>query len=66
MKTIRQVNIKNCQNYFFNNMTNIGDLDLSLLNIDQIAFKSNDSIIYDIKYIKNLPFQILFILLLII
>ena len=35
-------------------MTNIGDFDLSLLNIDQIAFKSNDSIIYDIKYIKNL------------
>ena len=35
-------------------MTNIGDFDLSLLNIDQIAFESNDSIIYDIKYIKNL------------
>ena len=35
-------------------MTNIGDFDLSLLNIDQIAFKSNDSVIYDIKCIKNL------------
>ena len=35
-------------------MTNISDFDLSLLNIDQITFKSNDSIIYDIKYIKNL------------
>ena len=35
-------------------MTNIGDFDLSLLNIDQITFKSNDSIICDIKYIKNL------------
>ena len=34
-------------------MANIGDFDLSLLNIDQIAFKSNDSINYDIKYIKN-------------
>ena len=54
MRTIRQVNIKNSQNYFFNDMTNIGDLDLSLLNIHQIAFKSNDSIIYEIKYIKNL------------
>ena len=54
MKTIRQVNIKNRQNYFFNDMTNIGDFDLSLLNRDQIAFKSNDSIIYEIKYIKNL------------
>ena len=35
-------------------MTNVSDFDLSLLNIDQIAFKSNDSIVYDIKYIKNL------------
>ena len=35
-------------------MVNIGDFDLSLLNIDQIAFKSNDSIIYEIKYIKNI------------
>ena len=35
-------------------MTNIGDFDLSLLNIDQIAFKSNDSILYKIKYIKNI------------
>ena len=54
MRTIRQVNIKNRQNYFFNDMTNIGDFDLSLLNIEQIAFKSNDFIIYEIKYIKNL------------
>ena len=51
---MRQVNIKNRQNYFFNDMTNIGDFDFSLLNIDQIAFKSNDIIIYEIKYIKNL------------
>ena len=54
MSTIKQVNIKNRQNYFFNDMTNIGDFDLCLLNIDQIAFKSNGSIIYEIKYIKNL------------
>ena len=47
-------------------MTNIGDFDLSLLNIEQIAFKSNDSIIYDIKWAKNLNCQILFILFLII
>ena len=50
MKTLRQVNIKNLQNYFFNDMTNIGDFE----NIEKIAFKSNDSIIYDIKYIKTL------------
>ena len=39
---------------FFNDMTDIGDLDLNLLNIDQITFKSNDFIIYEIKYLKNL------------
>ena len=55
-RTIKQVNIKNRQNYSFNDMTNISDFDVSLLNIDQIAFKSNDSIIYSIvnDSIKNL------------
>ena len=53
MRTIRQVNTKIRQNYFFNDMTNIGDFELSLLNIDQIVFKSNYSIIYEIKYMKN-------------
>ena len=52
MRTIKQVNIKNRQNYFFNDMTNTRDFDLILLNTDQIAF--NDSITYDIKYIKTL------------
>ena len=32
-------------------MTNIGDFDLSLLNIDQIASKNNGSIIYEINSI---------------
>ena len=53
MRAIKQVNIKNRQNYFFNDMTNIEDFDPSLLNIDQASFESTDSIIYDIKYIKN-------------
>ena len=35
-------------------MTNISDFDPTLLNVDSIEFKSNDCIIYDIKYIKNL------------
>ena len=38
MKTLRQVKIKNSQNYFFNSMTNIKKL--------QIAFTSTDSVIY--------------------
>ena len=54
MKTIRQINIENRQNVFFNDMTNINDLDPGLLNIDEVLFESNELIIYDIKYIKNL------------
>ena len=54
METIRQVNIKNRQNYFSNDMTNIKNFDTNLLNIDQVSFENNDSVIYDIKYFKNL------------
>ena len=54
MRTIKQVNIKNRQNYFFNDMTSIGDFDLSLLNVDSLEFKNNNSVAYDIKYIKHL------------
>ena len=34
MRAIKRVNIKNHQNYFFNDMTNIKDFDSSLLAID--------------------------------
>ena len=54
MKNLRQVNIKNCQNYFFNSMTSIKNFDTTLLSIDKISLKSTDSVIYDIKYFKNL------------
>ena len=54
MKTIRQINIENRQGCFLNDMKNINDFDPSLLNIDEISFKSNELIMYDIKYIKNL------------
>ena len=39
MKTLRHVNIKNRQNYFFNSMTNIKDS--SLLSIGRISFEKN-------------------------
>ena len=39
---------------FFSNMTNIKDFDPSLLDIDMIKFKSNNFIIYHVKYINNL------------
>ena len=45
MRAIKRVNIKNRQNYFFNDMTSISDFDPSLLNVDSIEFKSNKSII---------------------
>ena len=54
MKAIRQANIKNCQNYFFNGMTNIKNFDPSLLNVDQASFENNHSVIYYFKYTKNL------------
>ena len=54
MKTIRQINIENRQAYFFNEMTNINDFNPSLLNIDEVSFKSDELIMCDIKYIKNL------------
>ena len=49
MKAISKVNIKNCQNHFFNSMININNFDPSLLCIDQISFKSTDFVIYDIN-----------------
>ena len=53
MKTLRQTNIKNSQNYFFNSMTNIKHFDPRLLSRDQIPFKGIDFFTYNIKYIKN-------------
>ena len=44
MKTLREVNIKNRPNYFFNSMTNIKNFDANLLGINQIAFTSTDSV----------------------
>ena len=38
MKTFKQVNIKNCQNYFLNSMINIKNFDPSSLSMDQISF----------------------------
>ena len=53
MRTLGQVNITNCQNYFFNSMTNIKNFDLSLLSINQISVKSTDCVIYGVEYFKN-------------
>ena len=43
MKTTRQINIENRQNYSFNDMTNnINDFDPSLINIDEVLFETNE------------------------
>ena len=34
-------------------MTNIKNFDANLLGINQVAFTSTDSVIYDIEYFKN-------------
>ena len=54
MKTLRQTNIKNRQNYFFNSMTNIKNFDPSLFGIGKISFEKNtDCVIYETEYFKN-------------
>ena len=35
-------------------MTNVKNFDPNLLNINQVSFEKNDSVIYKIKYFKNL------------
>ena len=45
MRTHRQVNIKNCEYYFFNSIINIKRFDPSLLSIEKISFKSTDFVI---------------------
>ena len=54
MKTSSQLNIGDRSGYSFSNMTNINDFDSNLLNIDEVSFKNDKLIMYDIKYIKNL------------
>ena len=57
MRTLRQISVKNCANYFFNCMTIIKNFDPSLLSINQISFKSTDDVIYGIGYITMKSFD---------
>ena len=54
MRTLRKVGRKNCPGYFFNSITNIKNLDTNLLDINQMKFTNTDSVVYEIKYFKNL------------
>ena len=53
--TIRQMKIKNCPDYFFNNsiIINIKDFDPSLLEITKLSF--NGVLSLNIYYIKYIP-----------
>ena len=51
MRTLRQINTKNCPHYFFNGMINIKNLDPNLVSIDKISFKSTDNVVYHTEYI---------------
>ena len=49
MGNIKEINIKNRTNYFFDDMINIADFDPNLLKIDKTSYKNID--IYYIDYI---------------
>ena len=49
MGNIKQINIKNCTYYIFNDMINIKDFDSSLIKIDKKSYKNIG--IYNIGYI---------------
>ena len=40
MGNIKQIKIKNCTYYFFNDTANVDDFDWSLLNIDEKSYKT--------------------------
>ena len=66
MKTVRHVNIKNRQNYFFNSMTNIKHFDSNLLSIGRISCEKNtDCVFLRFNILKILTAKIPFILFLI-
>ena len=49
MGNIKQINIKNCTYWFFNDVINVINFDSSLLKIDKNSYKNID--IYYIGYI---------------
>ena len=51
MGNIKQINIKNCTYYIFNDMINIKDFKSSLIKIDKKSYKKIG--IYNIGYITT-------------
>ena len=50
MRNIKEISIKNCTQYFFNDMINIKNCNSSLLKIDKTSYKNTD--IYYMGYIE--------------
>ena len=56
MNRVKEINIKNCTNYFFDDIINITNFDSNRIKIDQKSYKN--IVIYYIGYItaKNLSY----------
>ena len=65
MKSLRHINIKNYQNYFFNSLTNIKNFDLTLLSINEMSFTSGVVLFVTLNILKVWTVEIFFILFLI-
>ena len=65
MGNIKQINIKNRKYYFFNDMINIKDFDLSLIKINKKSYKNIG--IHHIRYIsiKNISGSVNLVILMI-
>ena len=62
MRTIKLINLKDRQNYFFNDMTNVSDFESSLLNVDSLEFKRMTLLFMTLSTSKIETVQVLFIL----
>ena len=51
MKTIRELNVKHCSGYFFEEMSNILDIDPGFFGINDTKQCTDGTIIYNIQYL---------------
>ena len=56
MKTLREIGVKNCPEFVFNNMTNINNLDTSLISINRLSFRNDNAVNYKIEYSEDCDF----------
>ena len=53
MRTYRELSIKNRPEYIFHSMTNIKRLDTDLVSVNQLSFRNDDALDYEIEYSKD-------------